>query len=102
MRNVVWRFKRYLRGIIPDWLLDAYHFGTALLGAALCGFPSHHMLVLAVTGTKGKSSTTEMLNAIFEEAGHTTALINSIRFKIGTHSSPNELRMSMPGRIVNE
>jgi len=79
--------------------LDAYHFGTALLGALLCGFPSNHMVVLAVTGTKGKSSTTEMLNAIFEEAGHTTALINSIRFKIGTRSVPNELRMSMPGRF---
>jgi UDP-N-acetylmuramoyl-L-alanyl-D-glutamate--2,6-diaminopimelate ligase len=40
-----------------------------------------------------------MTNAIFEEAGHKTALMNSIRFKIGTDSQPNELRMSMPGRF---
>ncbi len=40
-----------------------------------------------------------MLNAIFEEAGHTTALLNSIRIKIGDRSEPNLLRMSMPGRF---
>ena len=40
-----------------------------------------------------------MISAIFESAGYKTALLNSIRFKIGTESQPNELRMSMPGRF---
>jgi UDP-N-acetylmuramoyl-L-alanyl-D-glutamate--2,6-diaminopimelate ligase len=40
-----------------------------------------------------------MLNAILEEAGHTTAVLDSIRIKIGKDSKPNEMRMSMPGRF---
>ncbi len=40
-----------------------------------------------------------MLNAILEEAGYTTALLNSIRIKTGDDTKPNELRMSMPGRF---
>ncbi len=80
-------------------LLAPYHFLLPYLGALLYGFPSRKLLVIAVTGTKGKSSVTEMINAILEEAGYTTALLNSIRFKIGTHTEKNTLRMSMPGRF---
>src|SRR6202042_499063 len=58
-----------------------------------------NVLVIAVTGTKGKSSTTEMLCSILEEAGYKVALMNSIRFKIAGTSERNDLRMSMPGRF---
>ena len=99
MGKIIWRAKEYIRSVVPAPLLSWYHLSIALLGAFLYGFPSKKIIVIAVTGTKGKSSTTEMLNAIFESAGHKTALLNSIRFKINTATSPNELRMSMPGRF---
>jgi UDP-N-acetylmuramoyl-L-alanyl-D-glutamate--2,6-diaminopimelate ligase len=76
-----------------------YHLSLAHLGALLYGYPSHQLIVIGVTGTKGKSSTTEMVSAIFEEAGYKTALMNSIRFKIAEKSQPNRTRMSMPGRF---
>jgi len=91
--------KSAILAVTPTWLLSFYHLCLALLGALLCGFPSRRLLVIGVTGTKGKSSTTEMLNAIFEEAGYETALLNSIRIKIGHDSKANEMRMSMPGRF---
>src|SRR3989338_5301411 len=93
------KLKQMLENIIPKQFLSLYHFVLAFIGAVLYGFPSRKLLVVGVTGTKGKSSTTEMLNAIFEEAGHTTALLNSIRIKVGTNSEPNLLRMTMPGRF---
>lgn len=68
------------------------------MSAAWYRFPSRKIKVIAITGTKGKSSTTEILNAIFEEAGFKTALSNTIRFKIGDTSRPNLYKMSMPGR----
>ncbi len=80
-------------------LLPLYHFALAYVGAFLYGFPSQKMIVIAVTGTKGKSSTTEMITAILDEAGYTTAMLNSIRIKVGTVSEPNTMRMSMPGRM---
>lgn len=80
-------------------LRSLYHLCLALSGAVLCGWPSRRMNVIGVTGTKGKSSTTEMISAIFEEAGIETAVLNSIRIKIGAESQRNEMRMSMPGRF---
>ncbi|MEN9561468.1 MAG: hypothetical protein RIQ56_741 [Candidatus Parcubacteria bacterium] len=56
------------------------------------------MIVIGVTGTKGKSSTTEYVNAIFEAAGYKTAVLNSIREKIDKQNEANTMRMSMPGR----
>ncbi len=79
--------------------LGIYHLSLAYHGAFLYSFPSKDMIVIAVTGTKGKSSTTEMIAAILDEAGYTTALLNSIRIKTADVSSANTMRMSMPGRM---
>jgi UDP-N-acetylmuramoyl-L-alanyl-D-glutamate--2,6-diaminopimelate ligase len=80
-------------------LLSLYHLALAYLGALLYGFPASKLVVIGVTGTKGKSSTTEMIAAILDEAGYKTALLNSIRIKVGDDSKPNTMRMSMPGRM---
>jgi UDP-N-acetylmuramoyl-L-alanyl-D-glutamate--2,6-diaminopimelate ligase len=95
--------KELLRAVVPAplfrALVSSYHLFLAGLGALLYGHPSRHMLTIGVTGTKGKSSTTEMIHAILEEAGYATALLNSIRIKAGERSEKNEMRMSMPGRF---
>ena len=75
-----------------------YHVTMAFLSAVYYRFPSRKIRVIAVTGTKGKSSTVELVNAILEQAGYKTALSNTIRFKIGKESTPNMYKMSMPGR----
>ena len=76
-----------------------YHWTLAYLAARIYRFPSRDIKVIAVTGTKGKSSTVEILDAILEEAGYKTALTNTIRFKIGGESEKNLYKMSMPGRF---
>lgn len=75
-----------------------WHFFIAYASAAWYGFPSRKLFVIGVTGTKGKSSTAEMVNAILEEAGYRTALASTIRFKAGSESRPNLFKMTMPGR----
>ncbi len=92
-----------IKKFIPKSLFDAlaplYHYSLALLGAVIFGFPARKLRVIAVTGTKGKSSTTEIINSIFEAAGHKTLLLNTIRFKIGNSSTPNKMKMTVPGRF---
>src|ERR1700735_2197507 len=75
-----------------------YHFGMAFLSALIYRFPSRKIKIIAITGTKGKSSTGELISAILEKAGYKTALSNTIRFKIGDNSRDNLFKMSMPGR----
>jgi UDP-N-acetylmuramoyl-L-alanyl-D-glutamate--2,6-diaminopimelate ligase len=90
--------------IIPKPVFElfapVYHFLLAVTGATIYRFPAHSLFVIAVTGTKGKTSTAEIVNAILEEAGIRTALAGTLRFKIGETSKPNKFKMTMPGRFV--
>jgi len=76
-----------------------YHYALALLGAVLFGFPSRNLNVIAVTGTKGKSSVVELVSALLEEAGYKTAHASTIHFKIAGKVERNMHKMTMPGRF---
>jgi UDP-N-acetylmuramoyl-L-alanyl-D-glutamate--2,6-diaminopimelate ligase len=87
--------KRFLPPILVNW----YHLSLALLGAVLYGFPSRKMIVIGVTGTKGKSTVVGFCHQIFQEAGYKVASISSIRSKINNKETQNLLKMTMPGRF---
>jgi UDP-N-acetylmuramoyl-L-alanyl-D-glutamate--2,6-diaminopimelate ligase len=91
--------KEILKKFLPNFILSLYHFILAFLGALIYGFPSKKLILIGVTGTNGKTTTTEMIASIFEKAGKKIALLNSIRFKIGKKEEINKLRMTMPGRF---
>ena len=76
---------------------SSYHFLWAWIGARRHGAPSERIFVIGVTGTKGKTTTLELINAILEAAGKRTALLSSLRVKIGDESTKNTLGNSMPG-----
>lgn len=92
-----------IRPLIPKsvfrFFQPLYHFLLAILGAIIYRFPSRKIKVVGITGTKGKTSTTEFINAILEASGQKTAVLNTIRFKVGENSRPNMYKMSMPGRF---
>jgi len=77
---------------------SAYHFLWSWHGARWHGHPSRKLFVIGITGTKGKTTTLELLNAILEAAGKRTAILGSYRVKVGEESSKNKLGNSMPGR----
>lgn len=89
----------HIRKFIPLPFLKLYHFSLAFLGALFYCFPSKKIRVIGITGTKGKTTTAELVNAILEEAGYKTALLGTLRFKIGERSERNLLKMTMPGRF---
>ncbi len=76
-----------------------YHYLLALLGAMVYGFPSRKLHVVAITGTKGKSSVVELVSALLDEAGYKTASASTIHFKIGEKKARNLHKMTMPGRF---
>lgn len=78
-------------------LLAPYHFLWAFGSALYYGFPAKKLVVIGVTGTKGKSSVSELLHAVLSEAGHKTALAGTIRFACGDDSRPNLYKMTLPG-----
>lgn len=94
---------RLTKKIIPRSLFKiaqpTYHRGLALVSAVIHRFPARRIKVIVITGTKGKTSTTEIVNSILEEAGFKTAVLGTLRFKIGAENKPNMYKMSVPGRF---
>lgn len=79
-------------------LKNIFHYAIAWLSAIVYRFPSRKLYVLGVTGTKGKSTTLELINAMLEAGGKKTALLSSVRMKVGDDSEKNFTGMTMPGR----
>ncbi|MHB9019857.1 MAG: Mur ligase family protein [Minisyncoccota bacterium] len=80
-------------------LRKIYHFYLAWIGSVIYKNPSKDIFVLGVTGTKGKSTVVEMINAVMEAAGKRTAIVSSVRFKVGSEIRENRTGMTMPGRF---
>lgn len=91
--------KSLIRKFTPAPLLNYYHLALAYTGALLYRNPSRKLTVIAVTGTKGKSSTTEIIAALLRAAGHTVAVASTIHFVIGEKEERNLFKMTMPGRF---
>ena len=58
------------------------------LSAALYNFPSRSLNIIGVTGTNGKTTTTNLISTILEDAGHTAGLIGTIENRIGKEVLP--------------
>jgi len=52
--------------------------GLALCAANFYGHPSHRMKLVGITGTKGKTTTAYILEAILQKAGFSTGVIGTI------------------------
>ncbi len=99
MDTLLYSIKRLIPTRLFHSLQPLYHYTLAYIGAVYYRFPSKEITVIGVTGTKGKSSVVELLNAIFEADGRRTAVAGTIRLKIGEKSEPNMFKMTMPGRL---
>ncbi len=100
--KILYQIKKVLPAAFLSFWRPFYHYFLALLAAVVYGFPSKKLKVIAVTGTKGKTSTVEIISAILEEAGYRTALAGTIRFKVGEYSENNIYKMTMPGRLFTQ
>lgn len=99
MDNILRLIKKMIPRNLFRALQPAYHYALAFVAATIYRFPGRQIKVVAITGTKGKTSTTEIVNAILEEAGYRTALAGTLRFKIAEEEERNLYKMTIPGRF---
>lgn len=64
------------------------------LASAFHDHPSRGLMMIGVTGTSGKTTTTYLIESILTEAGHKVGVIGTVNFRIGekilpsTHTTP--------------
>ena len=102
MYELLNRIIKILKKIVPEPfvrpLRPFYHRVLAIFMAFSYDFPARKLTVIGITGTKGKSTTAEMVFSILRAAGYKTALVSTIRFAIEDESEPNRYKMTMQGR----
>lgn len=73
----------FIKKIFPQSLKNIYHLVRAIVANVWYGFPSKKIKVIGITGTNGKTTTTQMVTYILEEAGKKVAMASTINFKLG-------------------
>lgn len=99
MGTILYWIKRCIPGPVLDVVRPPYHLALAYIGAAWYRHPSKELTVIAVTGTKGKSTVTELIRTILEADGKNVASLSTIQFKTGDTTERNLYKMTLPGRF---
>ncbi len=74
--------KRIVSKLFPQWLKNGYHLINSVLANIVHGFPSRKLTIIGVTGTNGKTTTTQMIGAILRKADKKVAVASTIDFWI--------------------
>lgn len=92
--------KEIVKNLLPRPLLDFYYRSIALLAAFYYRMPSREMVVIGVTGTKGKTTVAHLIWSALNAAGYKSGLIGTAVIGVGTTSRLNPFHMTMPGRFA--
>ncbi len=84
---VVERDVRPIDGVTVVRVADACE-AVAKMACRYYGAPSQHLLVIGITGTSGKTSTSYLVESMLRAAGHRTARTGTIEYRIDQTALP--------------
>lgn len=90
-----------IKKLIPEKLFDKFspygHLMESIFYQILSAFPAKNLIVIGVTGTDGKTSTSTMISHILKSSGAKTAMLGTIDFDLGEGPEENNSRLTTVG-----
>jgi UDP-N-acetylmuramoyl-L-alanyl-D-glutamate--2,6-diaminopimelate ligase len=84
---------------VPYIQVEDSRLALAHLAAAWHGYPARKLIMLGVTGTDGKTTTTNLIYKILEAAGICAGMITSVNAVIGDRILDTGLHVTTPGPL---
>ena len=92
--------KKFVRKVLPKQGIraaeESYRKGRVYALQARAGFPAKGLRVIAVTGTNGKTTTANYVNAMLKLAGYRTALFSTAVIEMNGISQLNRTHRTVP------
>ena len=88
--------ERFLPLDVPQVKVEDVRAAVSYVASEYFGNPSEKLMMLGITGTKGKTTTSFLVKAIMEAAGVKTGLIGTVCSMIGDETIPNRLTTPDP------
>ena len=102
MEKILHIIKRLIPIKLFNRLAPAYHFLFAFLAAVIYGRPSEKLIVIGVTGTTGKTTSTYLIAKMLSGCGFKVGYTSTAMFSDGRIEWLNDKKMSMPGRLFTQ
>ena len=89
--------KKILRAFLSQKIINIFwHLPKAVLANIYYGFPTRKLKVIGVTGTDGKTTTTNMIYQILKAAGKKVSMISTVNAIIGGSSYDTGFHVTSP------
>ena len=90
--------KRKIRKLLPTKILVLYHLFLSLIALIILGNASKKMVVIGITGTKGKTTAALILHSVLNSSKAKVGLISTSEIRIGDKIIPKTDHMTIKGR----
>ncbi|MEI7749623.1 MAG: UDP-N-acetylmuramoyl-L-alanyl-D-glutamate--2,6-diaminopimelate ligase [Candidatus Moraniibacteriota bacterium] len=91
------RLNHLISKLVPQGVKNIAHVAEAWLSALWFGFPSKGMTIVGVTGTNGKTTTSNILARMLEADGKRVALASTVSFRIAGNEQVNASKFTTLG-----
>ena len=98
IRKTLIATKRLITRLLPECITLGYHYVFAISALLWYQHPSKKLIVIGVTGTKGKTSTASFIHSTLSATGEKVGLLSTAEVRIGREVSINKRHMTLPGR----